>query len=77
MYPDDPRSPFFNENANEMAPLARLHLNRINLIPKSCSDKIITDLIDELAVSENSQDISKRNNNNNYCAFFPNKIIPH
>lgn len=61
MYPDDPRSPFFNENANEMSPLARLHLNKINLIPKSCSDKIITDLIDELAVSENSQDIAKRN----------------
>ncbi|KAL4103639.1 hypothetical protein QTP88_018995 [Uroleucon formosanum] len=57
MYPDDPRSPFFNENGKEVAPLARLHLNRINLIPKSCSDKIITDLMDELVVSENSQDI--------------------
>lgn len=48
---------------NEIAPLARLHLNRINVIPKSCSDKIITDLMDELAVSENSQDILKRRNN--------------
>lgn len=60
MYPDDPRSPFFNENGDEIAPLARLHLNRINVIPKSCSDRIITDLIDELTVSENSQDIPKR-----------------
>lgn len=60
MYPDDPRSPFFHENENEIAPLARLHLNRINLIPKSCSDRIITDLIDELTVSENLQDKLKR-----------------
>lgn len=60
MYPDDPRSPFFTENGNEIAPLARLHLNRINLIPKSCSDKIITELMDELTVSENSQDILRR-----------------
>jgi hypothetical protein len=60
MYPDDQRSPFFNELENEINPLARLHLNRINVIPKSCSDKIITDLIDELAVSENSQDVLKR-----------------
>ncbi|VVC38325.1 Hypothetical protein CINCED_3A004090 [Cinara cedri] len=59
VYPDDPRSPFFSEDGNEIAPLARLHLNRINLIPKSCSEKIITDLIDELIVSENSQDILK------------------
>jgi len=60
MYPDDPRSPFFNENGNEMAPLARLHLNRINVIPKSCTDKVITDLMDELVVSENSQDVFRR-----------------
>lgn len=60
MYPDDPRSPFFNEEGNPIEPLARLHLNRINLIPKSCSEKIITDLIDELIVSDNSQDILKR-----------------
>jgi len=60
MYPDDPKSPFFNENGNEMAPLARLHLKRNNVIPKSCSDRIVTDLFDELTVSENSQDISKR-----------------
>lgn len=60
MYPDDPRSPFFSENGGQIASLARLHLSRINLIPKSCSDRIITDLMDELAVSENSQDILKR-----------------
>lgn len=59
MYPDDPKSPFYNENGIELTPLARLHLNRMNVIPKSCSDRIITDLIDELTVSENSQDISK------------------
>ncbi|XP_050426277.1 spondin-1-like [Adelges cooleyi] len=59
-YPDDPASPFFDEQGREIAPLARLHLNRINVIPKSCSDKIITDLIDELAVSENTQDASRQ-----------------
>lgn len=60
MYPDDPRSPFFSENDDKMSPLARLHLNRINVIAKSCSDKIITDLIDELTVSDNLQDTLKR-----------------
>lgn len=70
MYPDDPRSPFFNENGDEMAPLARLHLNRINLIPKSCSDKIITELMDELVVSENTQDISRRKYFVFYLFFF-------
>lgn len=60
MYPDDPRSPFFNENGNDIAPLARLHLNRINVIPKSCTDKVITDLMGELVVSENSQDVFRR-----------------
>ncbi|XP_050528826.1 spondin-1 [Daktulosphaira vitifoliae] len=57
MYPDDPRSPFFDEQGREIPPLARLHLNRINLIPKSCSDKIITELVNELIVNENAQDI--------------------
>lgn len=60
MYPDDPRSPFFSENGDKIPPLARLHLNRINVIAKSCSDKIITDLIDELTVSDNLQDTLKR-----------------
>lgn len=75
MYPDDPRAPFFNPNSDEIAPLAQLHLKRINLIPKSCTDKIITDLIDELAVSENSQDISKRKfstkNSKNILPYMP------
>ncbi|XP_066589883.1 spondin-1 isoform X2 [Prorops nasuta] len=37
-YPDDPRSPFYDQSGLDMKPLARLYLNRQRLYEKTCAD---------------------------------------
>lgn len=38
MYPEDPRSPFYDPDAHSMTPLAKLYLKREKVIQRNCDD---------------------------------------
>lgn len=57
-YPEDPRAPFYNPSKNEMVPLAKLYLKREKLIPKNCDENFLNAQLD---VSENTEEVSRRN----------------
>lgn len=38
MYPEDPRSPFYDPSGKPMLPVARLYLDRVETKKKSCDD---------------------------------------
>ncbi|XP_067001720.2 spondin-1 [Anabrus simplex] len=59
MYPEDPRAPFYNPGG-EMKPLARLYLFRDSVIPKSCDEQNLDELLGELVdVAENTEDTTR------------------
>lgn len=60
MYPEDPRAPFYDPSGKEMKPVARLYLNRIEVIPKSCSEKSVDDLLEEVHETDNTEDSARR-----------------
>lgn len=60
LYPEDPRAPFYNPSGQEMNPLARIYITREKLIPKSCSDKTEDELLEDINLSENSEDTNRR-----------------
>lgn len=58
MYPEDPRQPFYNPNAKEMTPLARLYIRRTKTIARSCDEEFLESQI--LDVSENTEEGATR-----------------
>lgn len=59
LYPEDPRSPFYDPTGRPMLPLARLYLNREKLVPRSCNDEILQQQVAQLEVAENTEDTSR------------------
>ncbi|KAG5327913.1 SPON1 protein, partial [Acromyrmex heyeri] len=59
LYPEDPRSPFYDPSGRPMHPLARLYLNREKIIPRGCSDELLQQQVTDLEVAENTEDTSR------------------
>ncbi|XP_071559800.1 spondin-1 isoform X1 [Temnothorax nylanderi] len=59
LYPEDPRSPFYDPSGRPMHPLARLYLNREKIIPRGCSEELLQQQVTELEVAENTEDTSR------------------
>lgn len=57
MYPEDPRAPFYNPQADQIPPLARLYLTREKLIPHSCDEQMLQSLIVE--ETENTEAVNR------------------
>lgn len=60
LYPEDPRSPFYDPSGRPMHPLARLYLNREKIISRGCSEELLQQQVAELEVAENTEDTSRR-----------------
>lgn len=60
LYPEDPRSPFYDSTGRSMLPLARLYLNRVKIIERGCDDAALRQQVAEFEVSENTEDTSRR-----------------
>lgn len=60
MYPEDERAPFYDPVNNFMEPLARLYITRDKLFKKSCDDKSVSELIDEIWEVENSEEALRK-----------------
>ncbi|KAL1462776.1 hypothetical protein WDU94_014584 [Cyamophila willieti] len=59
MYPEDERAPFYDPINNFMNPLARLYITRDKLIKKSCDDKSVSEMMDEISVVDNEEDATR------------------
>ncbi|KYN10487.1 Spondin-1 [Trachymyrmex cornetzi] len=59
LYPEDPRSPFYDPSGRPMHPLARLYLNREKIIPRGCSEELLQQQVTDLEVAENTEDTSR------------------
>lgn len=59
LYPEDPRSPFYDPTGRPMLPLARLYLNREKLVPRSCDEVTLQEQVSQLEVAENTEDTSR------------------
>nr|XP_033334229.1 spondin-1 isoform X2 [Megalopta genalis] len=59
LYPEDPRSPFYDPTGRPMMPLARLYLNREKLVSRSCSEEILQQQVSQLEVAENTEDTAR------------------
>ncbi|KAJ8679348.1 hypothetical protein QAD02_015135 [Eretmocerus hayati] len=59
MYPEDPRSPFYDPSGKPMLPLARLYINREEVKKRSCDDRDLEQQLAEFGAAENSQDTEK------------------
>jgi len=70
LYPEDPRSPFYDPSGRPMHPLARFYLNREKIIPRGCSEELLQQQVVELEVAENTEDTSRRM----YCRFFNSRF---
>lgn len=60
LYPEDPRSPFYDSSGKVMLPLARLYLNREKVIERGCDDTSLQQQLAEFEVAENTEDTSRR-----------------
>ncbi|CAL7936929.1 unnamed protein product [Xylocopa violacea] len=56
LYPEDPRSPFYDPTGRPMLPLARLYLNREKIIPRGCDEETLQRQLAQLEVAENTED---------------------
>ncbi|KAI5744925.1 hypothetical protein M8J76_006685 [Diaphorina citri] len=59
MYPEDERAPFYDPVNNFMYPLARLYITRDKLIKKSCDDKSVSEMMDEISIVDNEEEASR------------------
>ncbi|XP_076175754.1 extracellular matrix protein f-spondin isoform X2 [Ptiloglossa arizonensis] len=59
LYPEDPRSPFYDPTGRPMLPLARLYLNREKIVPRGCNEEILQEVIPQLEIAENTEDTSR------------------
>lgn len=57
MYPEDPRAPFYAPGGR-IAPMARLHLRREAVLPRSCDERLLLAQVAEQA--ENTQAADRR-----------------
>lgn len=55
-FPDDPHSPFFNPTSEEMPALARLFIQRDQVITKLCTDLTEQELLQQVSEGENTED---------------------
>ncbi|XP_067628642.1 spondin-1 [Eurosta solidaginis] len=58
MYPEDPRSPFYNPESSVMTPLAKLYIRREKIISRSCDDHFLEAL--QLDVSDDVEEQDTR-----------------
>lgn len=58
MYPEDPRSPFYNPKSQKMTPLAKLYLRREKIISRNCDDDFLQAL--QLEVSDDAEEHDTR-----------------
>lgn len=56
LYPEDPRSPFYDPSGRPMLPLARLYLTREKIIPRGCDEEVLQQQVAQLEVAENTED---------------------
>lgn len=59
LYPEDPRSPFYDPTGRPMLPLARLYLNREKIVPRGCDEEVLQQQVAQLEVAENTEDTSR------------------
>ncbi|OXU19347.1 hypothetical protein TSAR_016796 [Trichomalopsis sarcophagae] len=59
MYPEDPRSPFYDPSGKPMLPLARLYIDREEIKKKSCDERDLEDQVAEFNVPENTGDTER------------------
>ncbi|XP_076235716.1 extracellular matrix protein f-spondin isoform X2 [Calliopsis andreniformis] len=59
LYPEDPRSPFYDPTGRPMLPLARLYLNREKIVPRGCDEEALQQQLAQLEVAENTEDTSR------------------
>ncbi|XP_043286181.1 spondin-1 [Venturia canescens] len=72
IYPEDPRSPFYDPTGRPMLPLARLYLNREKVIQHSCDEDSLKQQLAEFEVAENTEDTSRPEcQTSAYTAFSP------
>lgn len=60
LYPEDPRSPFYDPSGRPMLPLARLYLTREKIIPRGCDEEVLQQQVAQLEVAENTEDTVRR-----------------
>lgn len=56
MYPEDPRAPFYDPGAGEVAPMARLHVVRTRLVPRSCSEDVLLQMVADVQEDAQARD---------------------
>lgn len=56
LYPEDPRSPFYDPTGRPMLPLARLYLDREKIITRGCDEEVLQQQLTQLEVAENTED---------------------
>lgn len=64
-YPEDPRAPFYDPSKTEIPALARIYLNREQVIPSNCDESFLNTQVD---VSENTEDTSRSKSKWKYCS---------
>ncbi|XP_014102210.1 spondin-1 [Bactrocera oleae] len=57
MYPEDPRSPFYNPKSSDMTPLAKLYIRREKIISRSCDDNFLEALQLDVSDDVEEQDV--------------------
>ncbi|XP_011315131.1 spondin-1 [Fopius arisanus] len=59
LYPEDPRSPFYDPSGKPMVPLAKLYLTREKVIQRGCDQAALQDQLSLFEVAENTEDTSR------------------
>ncbi|XP_011503578.1 PREDICTED: spondin-1 [Ceratosolen solmsi marchali] len=59
MYPEDPRSPFYDPSGKPMQPIAKLYLNREEIKKSNCNDEDLEKIVAEFNMVENIDNIEK------------------
>jgi hypothetical protein len=60
MYPEDPRSPFYDPSGKHMKPVAKLYIVREVIKKSSCDNRNIENMIADFNITENIDKIEKR-----------------
>lgn len=60
LYPEDPRSPFYDPTGKPMVPLAKLYITREKVIKRGCDEATLQEQVSQFEVTENTEDTSRR-----------------
>nr|XP_016929082.1 spondin-1 [Drosophila suzukii] len=71
MYPEDPRSPFYNPQSRQMTPLAKLYLRREKIVSRNCDDEFLQALQLEVSDDAEEQDTRAECRVSDYSAWSP------